>query len=218
MPALIQSSEPLPEPGTADARGLVAIGGDLSVPRLLEAYRRGIFPWDVDPVTWWSPDPRGIFEWDSLHRSRSLERTLRRQCFQVTFDQAFTAVMRGCAARAPGRYSTWIHPAMITAYTNLHLCGHAHSVECWQSGVLVGGIYGVAIGGLFAGESMFHRVGDASKVALVHLTDHLREKGFSLFDIQMVTPATQSLGATWIPRTEYLKRLAAAAAKSDCRF
>ena len=206
-----------PSPERADAEGLVAIGGDLSVPRLLLAYRSGIFPWTVDPITWWSPEPRGIFELDGFHVSRSLARVIRKGVFRVTRDTAFQRVMQGCAARAPGRRSTWITPEFIEAYTQLHEQGHAHSVECWQGPRLAGGIYGVAIGGLFAGESMFHRVNDASKVALHHLVRHLRGRGFALFDIQMVTPATQPLGAIEIPRREYLQR-PSAAVKMKCSF
>ena len=196
-----------PDPRTATDDGLVAVGGNLSVPRLLAAYRRGIFPWTVDPVSWWSPDPRGIFELDQFHVSRSLSRSLRRGAFEITRDRAFREVMEGCAAPAPGRRETWISPQFIEAYFALHRAGHAHSLECWQAGRLAGGVYGVAAGGLFAGESMFHRVNDASKVALFHLVAHLRGRGFRLFDIQMVTPATRQLGAVVIPRAEYLGRL-----------
>jgi len=206
-----------PDPRRADAEGLVAVGGDLSVPRLLVAYRTGIFPWTVAPVTWWSPDPRAIFELDGFHLSRSLGRVLRRGVFRITIDRAFREVMQGCAAPAPGRRSTWITPEFLEAYTRLHEHGKAHSLECWQGENLAGGIYGVAIGGLFAGESMFHRVSNASKVALFHLVEHLRQRDFALFDIQMLTPITEQLGGTSIPRTTYLKRLAAAVAK-PCRF
>ena len=206
-----------PNPRLADDEGLVAIGGDLSVPRLLLAYRSGIFPWTVDPVTWWSPDPRGIFELDGFHASRSLLRELRRGSFRITLDQAFASVMKGCAAPARGRRSTWISPEFVEAYTELHRQGHAHSLECWQGTQLAGGIYGVAIGGLFAGESMFHRVSNASKVALFHLIQHLREREFALFDIQMVTPITSQLGGVSIPREQYLKRLAQAV-RRQARF
>lgn len=195
---------------TGPAAGLVAVGGDLSVERLLLAYRSGLFPWSVNPITWWSPDPRGIFELDRLHICRSLARRLRQKPYEVTVDRAFRAVMEGCAdGRRPGG---WIVPEFIAAYTRLHETGHAHSVECWKGTELVGGIYGVAVGGLFAGESMFHRASDASKVALCHLVDRLRKRGFALFDIQMVTPATEALGAVWLGRDEYLPRLAAAVA------
>jgi leucyl/phenylalanyl-tRNA--protein transferase len=184
---------------------LVAVGGDLSIPRLLLAYRSGLFPWTADPVTWWSPDPRGIFELEAFHVPRSLARTLRKASFTVTFDQAFRETITACAqVRRPGG---WISPEFIVAYTALHEAGHAHSVECWQGGQLVGGVYGVAVGGLFAGESMFHRVNDASKVALTHLVRHLRACGFTLFDTQMVTNATRQLGAIEVSRADYLNRL-----------
>jgi leucyl/phenylalanyl-tRNA--protein transferase len=201
-----------PDPRRADAEGLVAVGGDLSVERLLAAYQAGIFPWTVDPITWWSPDPRGIFDLDRFHVSRSLGRVLRQGRFQISLDRAFPQVMEGCAAPGPGRRGTWITPEFITAYTQLHQRGHAHSLECWQGDRLAGGVYGVAIGGLFAGESMFHRVSDASKVALFYLIEHLRARGFLLFDIQMVTPITAQLGATSISREDYLTRLAKAVA------
>lgn len=177
------------------------------MPRLLLAYRSGIFPWTVDPITWWSPDPRGILELEAFHVSRSFKRTLSKNRFRITFDQAFDAVLQACAQPAPNRSSTWISPEFIEAYNRLHAAGHAHSVECWLENELVGGVYGVHLGGLFAGESMFHRVTDASKVALYSLTAHLRERGFKLFDIQMVSPHTQQLGAIAIAREEYLARL-----------
>jgi leucyl/phenylalanyl-tRNA--protein transferase len=196
-----------PDPRDANSEGLVAIGGDLSVPRLLLAYRSGIFPWTINPITWWSPDPRAIIELDPFRPARSLGKLMRKQPLKITMDQAFRRVMEGCALPAPGRRSTWITPEFIEAYTRLHKQGHAHSVECWQADELVGGIYGMSIGGFFAGESMFHRVSNASKVALCHLIGHLRERGFELFDIQMVTPATRQLGATEISRLDYLNRL-----------
>lgn len=207
-----------PSPNLADGVGLVAIGGDLSVERLLSAYRSGLFPWTANPVTWWSPDPRGILELEQFHVSHSLAKVIRQDVFTVTRDQAFGEVIKNCAVAAPGRGGTsWITGEFIAAYTQLHRAGHAHSVECWQDGNLAGGIYGVAVGGLFAGESMFHQVNNASKVALYHLVQHLRANGFVLFDLQMVTPATKPLGAVEISRTEYLQRLAAAVTKK-CSF
>ena len=194
-----RSAVAFPSPRLADAEGLVAVGGDLSVPRLLLAYRSGIFPWTVEPITWWSPDPRAIFELDGFHVSRSLAKVIRQGVFRITMDRAFRRVMQGCAAPAPGRRSTWITPEFIAAYTQLHEQGHAHSLECWQGRRLAGGVYGVAMGGLFAGESMFHRVSNASKVALFHLIEHLRRQGFVLFDIQMLTPITAQLGGVTIP-------------------
>jgi leucyl/phenylalanyl-tRNA--protein transferase len=193
-------------PELADDTGLVAIGGDLRPERLLEAYCRGIFPWYDDdlPICWWSPDPRAIFALDGLHVSRRLRRTIRSGRFQVTVNRDFAGVIRGCADRDEG---TWIVPEMIRAYETLHRLGHAHSVEVWHEDALAGGVYGVALGGLFAGESMFHRERDASKVALAYLVERLRQRGFQLFDIQFVTEHTARLGAVEIPRAEYLARL-----------
>jgi len=170
-----------------------------------------------DPITWWSPDPRAIFELETFRPPRSLRRFLRKRPFEITRDRAFRRVMEGCAAPAPGREETWITPGFIAAYTRLHELGHAHSVECWRGNELVGGIYGVSLGGFFAGESMFHRADNASKVALCALIEHLRARGFALLDIQMLTPVTRMLGAVEIPRAEYLKRLAAAVAL-PCAF
>jgi leucyl/phenylalanyl-tRNA--protein transferase len=197
--------------------GLVAVGGDLSVERLTLAYRSGIFPWSVDPITWWSPDPRGILELDHFHVSRSLRKKLRQEVFAVTRDRAFRAVMEGCAAPGPNRHGTWISPEFIEAYSKLHEAGHAHSVECWHGTELAGGVYGVEIGACFCAESMFHRRTDASKVALYHLAEHLRDRGFDLLDIQMVTPHTRQLGATTLGRNEYLDRLERAVLRA-CPF
>lgn len=195
--------------------GLVAVGGDLSPERLVLAYRSGIFPWSVRPVTWWSPDPRGVIDLGGMRVGRTLRRVLRRAPYRVTRDQAFAEVIQACATvRRPGG---WISRGLVEAYTRLHQLGWAHSVECWREGELVGGVYGVAVGGLFAGESMFHRADDASKVALVALEEHLRVRGFGLFDVQMVTPATEAMGAREMPRAEYLQRLAAVV-DWRCRF
>ncbi len=196
-------------------QGLVAIGGDLSPGRLLLAYRSGIFPWTVRPVTWWSPDPRAIFELDRFHVPRTVAKVVRRGAFELTVNRAFREVMEGCATAR--RHGNWISREFVAAYTRLHSLGHAHSVECWEDGVLAGGIYGVAVGGLFAGESMFHRVSNASKVALVTLAGRLRERGFALFDIQMVTDTTAGFGAVEVSRDDYLRRLSAAV-KLDCKF
>lgn len=196
----------------ADQHGIVRVGGELSSPWLVDAYRHGIFPWPSNDgwLAWWSPDPRGIFELDGLHISRRLERTLRSGKFTVTLDQAFEQVIDGCASAQERADETWILPEMREAYVQLHREGVAHSVETWHEGQLAGGIYGVAIGGLFAGESMFYQVRDGSKVALVKLVEHLVERGYRLFDVQMVTPHTESLGAKYIGRREYLRRLAEA--------
>jgi leucyl/phenylalanyl-tRNA---protein transferase len=208
--ALLDRRLRFPDPRRADRDGLVALGGDLSVPRLLLAYRSGIFPWTVAPITWWSPDPRAIIKLDGFHVPHSLAREIRRGAYQITLDRAFARVMEGCAAPAANRGETWVTPEFIQAYTRLHEQGHAHSLECWKGNELVGGIYGVAIGGFFAGESMFHRVSNASKIALYHLVEHLRARQFALFDIQMLTPVTRHLGGIVIPRKEYLRRLAEA--------
>jgi leucyl/phenylalanyl-tRNA--protein transferase len=193
----------------ANASGLVAVGGDLRPEWLLKAYRNGVFPWYApgERVHWWSPDPRAIFELDGFHCSRRLRRTLRSGRFRVTVNQAFGEVIRGCADRPAAE--TWITEEMIAAYEELHRLGHAHSVEVWAGDALGGGVYGVAVGGLFAAESMFTRVRDASKVALAFLVQRLRERGFRLLDIQMRTGHTASLGAVEIPRAEYLRRLRA---------
>jgi leucyl/phenylalanyl-tRNA--protein transferase len=202
---------------TANREGLLALGGDLSVPRLLLAYRSGIFPWTDEPLTWWSPDPRAIFELERFRPPKRLESTLRHHSFTLTFDRAFADVIHACAEPSPGRESTWISPRFIEAYIELHRQGHAHSVEVWQDRELVGGVYGVAIAGFFAGESMFHRASDASKIALCHLMDHLRAKNFALFDTQVLSPLTARLGAIEIRRREYLERLASAL-RSPARF
>jgi leucyl/phenylalanyl-tRNA--protein transferase len=198
----------------ADDNGLVAIGGDLGPERLLQAYRSGVFPWygENEPICWWSPDPRAIFELDRLHIARRMRRTLRSGGFTVTVDRDFAGVIRGCAqGRTEG---TWITPEMIQAYETLHARNYAHSIEVWQEDELAGGLYGVAIGGFFAGESMFARRRDGSKVALVHLMERLRQRGFQLFDIQFLTDHTTRLGAVEIPRSEYLVRLREALAVS----
>jgi leucyl/phenylalanyl-tRNA--protein transferase len=188
-------------PERADEHGLVAIGGDLGVATLLRAYRNGIFPWynEGDPILWWSPEPRAVFEFDRFYLSRRLVRTIRTGKFRLTINQAFGDVIRGCADRE----CTWITDEMIFAYERLHAAGHAHSIEAWQGERLVGGVYGVAIGGFFAGESMFHRVADAS----AYLLEYLNVRGFVLFDTQVLTEITARLGAIELPRYEYLARL-----------
>jgi leucyl/phenylalanyl-tRNA--protein transferase len=197
---------PWVDPESADECGLVGVGGDLDPEQLLSAYRHGVFPMfeEGEPVCWWSPDPRAMFDLDGLHVSRRLARTVESGRFRVTFDQEFVGVMRGCADRTEG---TWVTSEMIEAYHRLHELGHAHSTEVWQEGELVGGVYGVTIGGLFAGESMFHRVSDASKVGLVHLFQRLNSCGYVLFDTQILNEHTRRLGAYAIPRSEYLSRL-----------
>lgn len=198
-------------PDLIEGTSLVGIGGDLLPERLLYGYRNGIFPWydEGDPILWWSPDPRAIFELDKFHIPRRLQRTLRSGCFKVTVNRDFAGVIRGCADRAEG---TWITPDMLEAYETLHRLGQAHSIEIWHDGDLAGGLYGVALGGFFAGESMFTRVCDASKVALVHTVERLRQRGFALFDTQFITEHTERFGAVEIPRATYLERLRVALA------
>lgn len=213
MPSESAHNQPsrFPPAGDAEPEGLLAIGGRLTPDWLLDAYSHGIFPWPEDeqsPVYWWSPDPRAIIELDDLYVSRRLARRLRSGRFEVTFDRAFDRVMLGCADR-PGQ-GTWITDGILAAYIQMHQLGHAHSVEVWRDGRLVGGVYGVAMGGAFAAESMFHCETDASKVALYHLVSHLKRRGFQLLDIQQWTAHTGSLGAIEIPRKEFLNRLAAA--------
>jgi leucyl/phenylalanyl-tRNA--protein transferase len=201
-----------PDPRGAEPDGLVAVGGDFEPERLVAAYRAGVFPWTADPITWWSPDPRAIFELDPPHVPKSLRRVIRSGSFSVTFDRDFAGVISGCAAAPRQEGATWISDPFQRAYLRLHQLGHAHSVEVWNGTDLVGGIYGVVVGGLFAGESMFHRESNASKVGLVFLMEHLVQRGFRLFDIQMLTPVTEALGAIEIPREDYLRRLEAAVA------
>lgn len=217
VPALLTEKPVFPDPNQADREGLVAVGGDLSICRLVEAYRSGIFPWSVNPLTWWSPNPRGILPLDALHIPRSLRPVLRQNGFLVTINRAFPDVILACAQPVSGRSRTWITAEFVDAYRALHQAGHAHSLEVWQKDKLVGGVYGVCQGGLFAGESMFHRANNASKVAVVHLVEHLRSRGFVLFDIQMLTPVTRQLGAIEIPRAEYLRQLRHAL-KRNCSF
>ena len=201
----------MPDPRRADDDGLVAVGADLEPGTILHAYRSGLFPMPVRrrTVGWWSPDPRGILPLDGLQVSRSLRRSCAR--YEVRIDTAFDAVIDACAD--PRRPHGWIDDRIATAYRELHQLGWVHSVEAWTpDGELAGGLYGVAIGGLFAGESMFHHRTDASKVALVHLVDVLRSGGATLLDVQWRTDHLASLGVVAIPREEYLGRLADALA------
>lgn len=207
----LDGSDSFPPVDTAleDPNGLLAAGGDLSSERLLDAYARGIFPWfgDGDPLLWWSPDPRMVLRVDELHVSRSLRRVITSARYTVTFDTAFREVMVGCAQPRGTRDRTWITPDMIAAYTRLAALGYAHSVEAWSGGELAGGLYGVALGRMFYGESMFSRRRDASKVVLVHLVRQLERWGFEIVDCQMSTQHLASLGARDIPRAEFLRQL-----------
>jgi leucyl/phenylalanyl-tRNA--protein transferase len=178
----------------------------------LDAYRHGIFPWPFadGELAWWSPDPRAVLYLDGLHVPRRLARICRSGRFHITCNRDFEGVIDGCATAGDRQDQTWITPAMRRAYVRLHHEGHAHSIEAWHDGRLAGGIYGLAVAGLFAAESMFYRVSEASKVALVELMSHLRSRGFSLVDIQQLTPHTARFGAVEIPRREYLRRLVVA--------
>jgi leucyl/phenylalanyl-tRNA--protein transferase len=217
-------------PELAEPDGFVGVGGDLGPQTLLRAYSEGVFPWysEGDPILWWSPDPRAIFElaegstsdgspgYGGLHVPRRLARTIRSSKFRVTVNACFETVMRSCGEdREEG---TWVTPEMLAAYTAMHRLGHAHSLETWVGDELAGGIYGIAIGGLFAAESMFYRITDGSKVALAALVSRLKERGFVLLDVQMKTSHTARLGATNISRTDYLRRLREAVAMTGIRF
>lgn len=195
-----------PDPSTADPSGLVAVTPHLSTELLLDAYRHGLFPWSEHPVRWYSPDPRALFILDEIKLPRSLNRLLNRKTFRVTFDQAFEAVMRGCA-EAHQSGGVWISEGFVETYAALHRMGYAHSVEVWQEQDLVGGVYGVQIKGLFAGESMFYRVSNASKVAFAFCVAQLRRLGIVLFDAQVINENTQRLGARLARRTDYLHAL-----------
>ncbi len=195
----------------ASPEGLLAVGGDLRPERLLAAYRQGIFPWynDDQPVLWWSPDPRAVLFPEKLHVPRSLQKRLRSNAFTVTLDTDFRNVMEQCAGPRP-QYpegGTWITGAMLDAYTRLHDLGYAHSVEAWHGDQLVGGLYGVALGGAFFAESMFTRVDDASKVALVRLVKQLQAWNFRLIDCQQSSPHVSRFGAEEIPRSDFIARL-----------
>ena len=211
MPIFRLVDEPIfPPPDYADPSGLLAVGGDLSKERLLEAYRLGIFPWysDDQPILWWSPDPRLVLDLKDFTISRSLRKTLKKAIFQVTFDHAFEQVIQACAVvpRA-AQNGTWITEEMREAYINLHGLGYAHSVESWLGGELVGGLYGVSLGKAFFGESMFHLKTDASKVALATLVEKLKSWDFHFIDSQMTTEHMIRLGAKELPRRIFLKRL-----------
>jgi len=209
----LERDDPFPPPESAlrNPNGLLCAGADLSAERLLEAYRHGIFPWysGDEAILWWCPDPRMVLFCDEMKVSRSLAKNLRNKGFDVRIDCAFSKVIKACAEPRKGEPGTWLGEDMQAAYLALHRAGHAHSFETWQGGTLVGGLYGVAIGRAFYGESMFSRATDASKVALVGLVDTLRERGYPLVDCQQRTPLLASLGAREISRRQFLRRLAA---------
>ena len=207
----LERGEPFPpvERALLEPNGLLAAGGDLSVPRLLEAYRHGIFPWysDGQPVLWWSPDPRMVLAPSDMRITRSLRKRLKRRDCEIRTDTAFADVMQVCAEPREGQAGTWITADMAAAYAALHRAGYAHSVETWLAGELVGGLYGVSIGRAFFGESMFARAADASKMALAHLARQLERWQFGLIDCQMATPHLASLGARELTRADFLRDL-----------
>ena len=202
-----------PDPRRAGPEGLVAFGGNLHPATLLEAYRRGLFPWPIEhyPLTWFSPPERAIIEFGALHVPRRLARERRRTSLRLTIDRDFGSVIKSCAAAVrPAEDGTWITEEMISAYCELHRRGHAHSAEAWAAdGRLVGGIYGVEVDGAFAGESMFYAEPNASKLALLYLIEHLSSRGLDWIDIQVMTPHMEKLGAKLVTRDEFLERLAA---------
>jgi len=206
-----RDSFPAVERALKEPNGLLCAGADLSVRRLLAAYRHGIFPWysGAEPILWWSPDPRMVLFCDQLKVARSLAKSIRNKGYDVRVDTAFAEVLAGCAAARRGEGRTWLGSDMREAYLELHDAGHAHSFECWKGNALVGGLYGVAIGRMFYGESMFSRATDASKVALVALVEELRGRGFPMIDCQVRTPLLAQLGGREIPRGEFLRRMRA---------
>ncbi|MCK9382978.1 MAG: leucyl/phenylalanyl-tRNA--protein transferase [Sulfuritalea sp.] len=213
-----EAAFPTLDTALAEPNGLLAAGGDLSPQRLLAAYRRGIFPWYSagEPILWWSPDPRMVLFPDELKISRSLAKTLRNASYEIRLDTAFGDVVRACGSQPrEGQPGTWITPEMQAAYRALHRLGYAHSVETWIEGRLAGGLYGVAIGRAFYGESMFSAARDASKIALVHLCAHLKQRRFGIIDCQMETRHLTSLGARPIPRREFAARLDDLCAQGD---
>lgn len=199
-----------PDPRSANPEGVVAVGGDLHPDSLLLAYRHGIFPWPVEglPLLWFCPAERGVLEFARLHVPRSLARARKRTTLRFTIDAAFVQVIRACAnTPRPGQEGTWITPQIVAAYTRLHRLGIAHSVEAWNGTRLVAGVYGVDIDGAFAAESMFYSEPNASKLALLHLIDHLRSRGLDWLDTQVLTPHVTRLGARAMPRDEFLEKL-----------
>lgn len=199
-----------PDPNLADENGVLAVGGDLEPDSLVLAYRKGIFPWPMPgyPLLWFSPEERAILRFSKFHVARSLHRVLKKTTFRVTQDLAFDKVIQACAKvpRKEGNM-TWITPPMIRAYVNFHKLGFAHSIEVWDGERLVGGCYGVAVDGVFSGESMFRTEPNASKVAIVHMIEHLKKQGLEWMDIQVLTPHMQAMGAEVVSRAEFLKLL-----------
>lgn len=206
--ARVPPSRLFPPAEAAGKDGLIAVGGNMLPETLIDAYCHGIFPWPTGKLlAWWSPDPRAVIELDALHISQRLRRTLRAGRFRVTCNRDFAGVIQGCATAQDRDSATWITDALRFAYERMHRMGYAHSIEAWQGDRLVGGLYGIAIGAMFAAESMFYLASDASKVALAHLVRHLQGRGYELLDIQQLTPHTARMGASEIPRAQFLSRL-----------
>jgi leucyl/phenylalanyl-tRNA---protein transferase len=202
-----------PDPATNSIDGIVAMGDSLNHATLFEAYSFGIFPWPHEelPLLWYSPDPRGVLFFEKLHQPKSLRKFLKKMPWKVTFNKAFSEVMKKCGeVPRPGQAGTWIDSQMLNAYADFHKAGYAHSVEVWNGDKLVGGLYGVYVGGVFSGESMFYTESNASKVALIFLIERLKKFGLTWMDTQMLTPVTEQLGAEYISRDEFLQMLEAA--------
>lgn len=215
--AILAEGDDFPDVLSSPKDEPAAIGFELTPEKMLAGYRKGLFAWSVNPVTWWSPDPRAIIPLDGLHVSHRLARTIQARPFRVTMDRAFSDVVMHSARPRHRGDGVWITQEFRDAFAALFAMGYAHSVECWQNETLVGGVFGVAINGFFSAESMFHRATDASKIALYYLVETLRDSGFQLLDIQMLTPHTESLGAQEISRREYLSLLVRALQKQNCR-
>ena len=207
---LTEHSEEFPHASNANDEGILAFGGDLYPSRVMNAYNNGIFPWynKEEPILWWSPDPRFILDPSDLHISKTLKKTLKKEIFEIKFDTSFLEVIKNCAnTYRPNQNSTWIHPNMIHTYNKLHQQGYAHSFEAWFDGELVGGGYGIVVGDIFCGESMFSLVADASKVAFVHLITRLKNNGFTLIDSQIYSEHLENFGAKYISREIYLQKV-----------
>lgn len=205
--AILEPGDDFPDPRAGPADAPVAIGLELAPALMLRGYRQGLFAWSANPVTWWSPDPRAIIPLQALYIPKRLARKMKTRPYEITLDRAFQQVVRECALPRHRGDGVWITREFRDAFGELFAMGYAHSVECWREGELVGGIFGVAVGGFFSAESMFHRATDASKIALFGLLEILRAAKFELFDIQILTPHTQSLGAIEIARDRYLNLL-----------
>jgi len=222
MAIFLLNDKPLfPPPHLADDDGLLAVGGDLRMERLLEAYSNGVFPWysESTPILWWSPDPRLVLFPKELHISRSLKQVIKKGIFTITTDKAFEEVIKNCAVvHRKGSNGTWLTDEMINAYINLYKAGYAHSVESWQEGELAGGLYGVSLGGIFFGESMFAKISDASKAAFVKLVRSLEQWNYTVVDCQVVTGHLIRMGARTISRTQFLRILKAALGKKTARW